>query len=236
MSIKYVIASILLLSIQGCSYNTYTTELSEPIVRKSPEHRFTSEFDVRPEGVQEASIGSELFRISRYEIGEYEFVRVKALTSETFPAIADWKGTHVYNDGKSGDLVVYTTPKYYRGAIGVILDSEDRIVSKAPLVQLNGMKKGRRLKLSGEGKFFEISNKLIERWGLRYGGLSDNNYVFELFNKNDANVVEIIQSIQVTEKSFLDGFTVRGVFIKGLKKDTQGVITYKVYDRLISGS
>ena len=42
-------------------------------------------------------------------------------------------GTHLFNDGTSGDLIVYTNPSYYKGQIGVILDEEGRVATEAPL-------------------------------------------------------------------------------------------------------
>jgi hypothetical protein len=226
---------VLLAVIQGCAYQSYTTKLDRPILRISPEPRYESVFDVRPEGEEDASIGDELFRISRYQIARVENVMFNSPTSHSFPNSAAWKGTYVYNDGRS-HFFVYTAPGYHGGHIGVILDSNERLATREPLVQVEGSKKGRRWGLRGTGKFFAASNELIEQWGLRYGGMRDKNFVFHLFDKSDANVTEILQSIEITESGFLRGFTVRNVVITGIETDVQGVIRYKVRDALKEGS
>jgi hypothetical protein len=220
-----------LLAIQGCIYTSHTTKLDVPIIRVPPEVEYRSSLKDAPGDEISVSIGEDLFRIDRYGTGFKEYVGAIAPTGRKFPDdTAGWKGTHVYNDGASGDLIVFTTPRYYNSGIGIILDSEERTATNAPVVQLTGSKKGRRWKMAEGREFFAVTTELYANWGMRYGGLKDNNYIFELYNKNDANVIEIIQSIQVTEGEFIAGFTVRDVFVQGLRKDDQGVITFSRRD------
>ncbi|MFA4829370.1 MAG: hypothetical protein WC855_13400 [Thermodesulfovibrionales bacterium] len=233
MTYKIRLSLLLLLFLSSCTYSVYTTKIHTPIDRVPLKISYKSSFDVLPEGEQQASIGDELFRISRYEIGREEYVTVPSPLPSSFPINATWRGTYLYSDGTNNNLVVYTTPQFYNSQIGVILDAKEQLATTKPLVQLGGIKEGRRWKVKDSGNFFASSIKLIERWGIRYGGRSSSSYIFELFNKNDANVVEILQSIKISEQDFLDGFTVRGVFIKGLEKDNLGIIKYKVQDKLL---
>jgi hypothetical protein len=226
------LALFLLLVLQGCAYVSYTNKLETPVALNVPEKQYLSSLEITHQNEQLASIGDELFRVGVYIVGADEHINFKATTGDDFPNNNLWEGTYVYNDGESGDLIVYTNPKYYEGSIGVILDSDGQIATSLPLVQVATMKKGRRWPLNGTGKFFVYTDRLIEKWGLRYSGIKDSNYVFEIVNKYDSNVTEIIQSIQVTESSYLEGVIIRGVLIKGLEKDKHGVIKYKLHDKL----
>jgi hypothetical protein len=223
---------LLLLVVNGCTHASYTRKLDTPIERKAPKGRLTSSLDVLNSGERSASIGDPLFRVSRYQIGEYGAVRLKALTAEPFPQKASWLGTYVYNDQTSGDLIVFTTPAYYKGQIGVILDEQGRVATEAPLIQVDGGLKGRRWKVNGSGQFFDESKVLVDRWEIRYGGKAGDQYIFEIVNKAESSTSDILQSIKISESSFFEGFTVRDVFIKGLSGDSKGVIRYSVIDTL----
>jgi hypothetical protein len=227
--IKICSVFLVLLLVTGC-YTSYTRRLDTPILRPTPQQRIVS-FKA---GEQSASIGDELFRVTRHLVGEYEVVRFKAPTPEPFPLNAMWTGTHVYNDQKSGDLIVFTTPAYYDGQIGVILDERGMAATQEPLVQLDGAKKGKTWRLNGKGKFFDESSRFTERWMLRYGGKIGDQYIFEIVKDPESSTSAILQSIKISEPSFFEGFTVRDVFIKGLSGDTKGVIRYSVVDTLSS--
>jgi hypothetical protein len=231
MKYKFGLILLFLVVLSGCSY---TTKLGNPIVRNIPEHRFITTIDNVAKNGQ-ASIGDELFSVSIYEIARKEFIAAKPPTGlEAFPIDATWTGTYTYNDGQSGDLIVYTTPDYYSGIMGVALDSKEQPPLKPFAVKVEGSILRQRKRWwfnidknsNPEGKFFASTNELIEQWGVRYGGLNDGDYIFEIINKNEAKTMEILQSIRITESSYLEGFVIRGVLIKGVKKDSQGVIQF----------
>jgi len=226
----------LLVLVMGCAShrgNSKITKLDKPILRENNGNKYTSVLNIMVNEKQSASIGDELFRITRRFNTPAESVRVKSSTYDSFPHKAIWKGTHLYHDDSLGDLIVYTTPAFYKGTLGVILDSKGHLATFAPIIQVKGnlLKRGRRWKVNGTGQFFTPGSVPYESWGVRYGGLIDNVYIFEILNKNEANVIEIIQTIKITPKAFFDGFVIRKVFIEGLGKDINGIIKYKVYDK-----
>lgn len=213
--------------IQGCSYTTHTTKLQSPIKREVVEVRYLSEISDR----MSASIGDELFELNRYITGRDEVITVVSPTSKAFPSGAIWTGTHLYNDGTSGDVIVYTSPDYHKSEIGVLLNSDGYMVTDRPLVQLEGLKAGRSWRLSGK-KFFHIPSKNIDSWALRYGGKNDGKHIFEIVKKHESRKNEILQSIFVTEQDFIDGFVIRKVLITGLESKKNGIIVYKIDDML----
>jgi len=221
----------LILVVQGCAYSSYTTPLNPPIERQALSVTYTSAFNRPPSGMHTASIGDELFVISRYLIGEREEVRLHAPARlHSFPSDAKWMGTYRYDDGGGDQLVVFTSPSYYNGDVGVILNTKDEVATRRPLVQVAGKRTGRRWSLIGTGKFFVASERLTEAWGVRYSGQRGTAYVFEIIDKHGASVTQIIQSVHVPETEFLRGFTIKGVLVTGLAKDNRGVIRYSIKD------
>ncbi|RTR40189.1 hypothetical protein EKG38_05570 [Shewanella canadensis] len=220
------------LILQGCTYNSYTTKLEEPIKRDVVSEQYLSSIDLNDKKYLSATIGDELFIMNRYITGKNEIITVNAPTGKKFPQNSTWTGTYKYNDGKSGDLIVYTTPEYYKGTIGVVLDENENLITDKPLVQLEGTKKGRRWALNKTGKFFIITNDNIDNWALRYGGRNEGKYVFEIINKLESNTIDVLQTIYVTEKNFFNGFIIRNVLIKGISSNEYGVIQFEVTDTL----
>lgn len=217
--------------IQACTYVSYTTPIDKPIESEKVGVTYKSVFDNNKYRERNATIGDEIFVTRRYKHGEKMEARFKAPDSNNpFPDGRTWVGTHIYDDMKGEKYVVYTSPLFYKGSVGVILDKDAHLVTSKPLVQVAGRKTGRRWKINGKGQFFTPSIELIEAWGVRYGGKVGASYVFEILNKKNANVTEIIQSVQVTETDFLKGFTIKGVFVKGLSIDRLGVIRYSLQD------
>lgn len=242
MMYRLTLALFLLVAAHGCVVgSSHSKKLDVIVIREPATIRHTSSLRGRLQGEQDVSIGEDLFVITRYEFGPEEYVRVDAPTPQPFPRDATaWRGTHVYNDGTSGDLIVFTSRGYYNESVGVILDSEERLATEQPLVQLRGPGLGRRWSLSSGQKFFalrEIQGKKIpgkkipgKTWALRYGGMIEGIYLFDLYDQQDANVSQIVQSIKMPESGFLDGFTVKDVFVKGLERDVKGVIVFTVHD------
>jgi len=232
-----VLSSALL---SGCVYSVHTSKLDIPVNKPSVESQSAtlshSEMSI-DEDERTASIGDELFSIARYNetLTKYEIIPFQSPTSQRFPQNQQWSATYKYDDGKSGELLVYTTPTYHRGEIGVILDKNYALSTSEPLVQITGAKEGRRWKLWGQGKFFSVREKsnrnAIEPvWGVRFGGVQGGMYVFEIINRSESTVVDVLQTVKVTEQDFIAGFVVRNVFIKGTKSYRSGVIAFKAED------
>lgn len=227
----FLILTISLLT-QACTYTSYTTKLDNPVERTVIYKDYFSSIDGKSNDILSASIGDEMFVMNRFITAENEVVNIVPPTGNKFPRSSIWRGTHKFNDGKSGDLIVYTTPDYYKGNIGVILDENEQLATSFPLVQLDGAKEGRRWKLNARGKFFTIPQKNIDSWALRYGGNKNGQYIFEIVNKYESQVSEILQTIYIDESKFRKGFVIRNVLIQGLGIGEFGVIQYTVKDVL----
>ncbi len=232
------IFSILLVGImlQGCASKSYTTKLETPIERELIKNDYFSSIDSKSNKHLSASIGDELFVMNRFLPSTKEVVSIIPPTGNKFPYSSVWSGTYQYNDGNSGDLIVYTTPDYYKGTIGILLDENEEMATTHPLVQVEGFKKGRRWKLNANGKFFTIPSINIDSWALRYGGHNDNKYIFEIVNKHESKNTDVLQTIYVSEEKFRKGFIIRNVLILGLNTDEYGVIQYQISDVLARNS
>lgn len=229
INMKKLVLLLSIILIQGCVYNSYTTKLNEPVQRKNISS-YILLTDANPnDEILSATIGDELFVINRKTIGKSNTVIVKAPTGRDFPQDQVWSGTYKFNDGKYGDLYVFTTPAYYKGTIGVILDDNEQLTTNKPLVQLEGLKVGRRWPLRSATDFFAI---YTDNWALRYGGMNNGEFVFEIVNKLESSTTEVLQKVQVTDKNFYNGFNIRNVLIKGISADKFGVIKYKLIDTL----
>lgn len=211
----------------ACAYSPNTTPLPREL--KEP-----SLFSQLPQGEQARSIGDELFVLRRYVTGAVEEVAVLAPPSlEPFPVRATWSCTHLYDGDDGHQLPVFTSAAYYHGAVGVILDHEDNLATSKPIVQVLGAKRGRRWSIAGGGKFFRVPVELVEAWALRYGGRKGVDFVFEIVDKPNSNVVQVVQALQVSEADFLRGFTVKGVLVTGLAGSEAGIIRYRVEDKRV---
>ncbi|MUK91909.1 hypothetical protein GNP80_05595 [Aliivibrio fischeri] len=236
---KIILSIVFSIALSGCVYTSHTEKLHTPIERNSLssiEEIPYSSFEGKS-GKREASIGEIMFVYQKYirVIEKTEYIRFKAPTGNRFPKSADWAATYKYDDGKKDNLLVYTTPKYYNGSIGVILDENNSVATDKPLVQVEGAKAGRRWALLGKGEFFGVYTKETEddknnSWALRFGGNNGSTYEFEIVNQNESTVVDVLQTIKISERDFLSGFTIRGIFIKGLHKAKYGVITFTATD------
>ena len=50
-------------------------------------------------------------------------------------------------------------------------------------------------------------------------------------NSSEDKAIHVTQSFEVSEKSFLDGFVVRGVLVKGIEPGTHGTISYLIVSK-----
>ena len=219
----------LLLTSMGCYYfSVQPTKLSTPIPRPEYQIEYGSEFNVPTGKRLHASIGDNLFDLRRFKTSNKEIITCKPPTGTPFPSDSTWMGTHAYKG-----LTVYTSEDYYQGTVGLVLDSNDCFAVKEAFIQVSGGHKGRGWRAREEASCFALASRItIDHWGVRYGGLNEGKYVFEILKTSEAKVIEILQSITIDERSFLEGFTIRNVTITGLKADQKGVIEYQVQDEL----
>ncbi|HCH02123.1 MAG TPA: hypothetical protein DEV85_09580 [Vibrio sp.] len=97
-----------ILLIQGCVYSSYTTKLDDSVPRERVNKTRLIINNSSNDGIYSATIGDELFILKRTTIGSSNTVIPQAPTGNKFPQGAEWTATYKYNDGKSGDIYVYT--------------------------------------------------------------------------------------------------------------------------------
>lgn len=212
------------LFICGCANVDYVKKLDDPIPLEKHGtisfHYFNGSSN--NEGV--ASIGDVVFVFTRFEVNDDLTINsVAPLMLAAFPKGSEWMATHSFNYRETQGLV-YTSPAYYKGNIGVILDKNYRPLTPMPLIQLAGNRKGRRWPLLGSAENFFVTSNLVEAWGIRYGGKQNGEYVFEIIDKLNANVSQVIQSVRVSDRDLVTGVIIKGVRVKLLELEGQGVI------------
>lgn len=228
---RIVLVAIAAICGTGCSYVSYTTRLASPVERTVQTPHAWSQI---PDGGT-ATIGDRLFWVGRYLSGAREIVAIGAPPQLLpFPPGCTWAKTHTYDNEDGHGLSVYTCPQYYKGSIGVILDDEDKLATRRPIVQVRGSKSGRRWALNASGKFFVVPDTLLEQWGVRYGGRQGEAFVFDITGTPNPTITQVTQSLQVTPAEFFSGFTVKGVFIKGIEDMGSGRIKYSLRDERVS--
>jgi hypothetical protein len=229
LTVRTVLALLTAVPLGACFYSSHTTPVDPPVERGTVESGTWSKL---PDAGM-VSLGDRLFWVRRYVRGARE--RVDALPPSgllPFPVDASWSKTQIFHDGNDS-YSVFTSPKYYDGDIGAILDSQDRLATRSPFVQVRGVKKGRRWAGQQGQRFFVLPDTLIEAWGLRYGGRRGDDYIFEVVDSPNPNVTQITQSLQIPVKDAFSGFTVRGVRVKLLSDSGDGVIRYTLRDNRI---
>ncbi len=219
----HIVVFLLLLIVSGCV--SPASKIKEPMPYITDQQSTFSIFRDDIAGPRSASMGEELFWVFNYRyLGSVLIKNYSCPTSEKYPQGFVWSGTH-----RIGSDLVYTCEKYYLGQIGITLDNSGIPIGKRPLIQVSGNKKGRSWKIQGEGKFFIPAIAYDGSWGVRYGGTLDGVYVFEICKSTESAVIEILQSLKVSEEAFLDGIIIRGVLLKGLAPDKNGVIRFDLH-------
>ncbi len=224
----------------ACSSSPFLKEMTSPESRSD----FFSEPRIEEKSVltnvssgHTYSIGDELFRARRtkFLVQTVDRVDYETPTNVNLPEFAIWSSSHIYREPSVGTFNVFTTSEFYSGKVGIILDEELMPATQMPLIQVDGAREGRRWPVKGSGPFFKTSNKVLEVliddfWALRFGGVSDKNYIFEIINASDSSQFEILQRITISEAEFMSGFYVKEVFIQGMKPYNQGIISARFHD------
>ncbi|MEJ2419189.1 MAG: hypothetical protein P8Y45_20140 [Exilibacterium sp.] len=204
--------------------------LSSCVFHRQAEPLPSAEFRKNTEGYIETIINPPVGREDSASIGDL-IVSYTRISNSTEIAVArapiklktlareGWRKTHKYNNRD-----VYTSPDYYRGDIGAVLDKDEKVIL---YVQTGGAKSGRRWKSYGE-KFFGRVSSVVDAWRLRYSGRENDSYKFEIVSTREDKAIEATQSFTVSETTFLDGFAVRGVLVQGLEAGRHGIISYRV--------
>lgn len=238
---KIAIFMILPLLLSGCIYNNLSEKAKDNITYR---HFTTTQSNSIAEALaavsSPSSIGDVMFYVTKVETTDTKsesYAYVSTIKNNPFfPEKARWSSSYIYKDEiNNKNYRIYTTPRYFDGAIGVILDENFKPATEKPLIQVQGGKKGRSWELEPiadtNQPFFRVVEKQSTRivppvWGLRYGGFFSGKYTFEIVNKSESSSIEVLQSIEMPAKNFMAGFTIRGVRVKGVTPDSQGVITF----------
>jgi len=209
---------IVAFSLASCLFHQKALQLPEPQARPQTQAYF--ETVLKPDIGTEAtvSIGDLVLSYTRLRYSA-EMVLANAPSSLLELPLTGWDKTHEYQSKE-----VYTNPAYYDGNIGAVLDSSERVVL---YVQTSGVRAGRRWRGSGT-PFFGRVMTTDEDWRLRYSGRNQTAYKFEIVNTREDKAILATQSFEVSEESFLDGFVVRGVLVKGTAAGTHGTIFYRI--------
>lgn len=212
---------IVVFSLASCVFSQKAIQLPEPQAR--PQTQPYIETVVAPDiGTERTvSIGDLVLSYTRRRYSA-EVVLASAPDGLLKLPLTGWEKTHEY---QSKD--VYTNLGYYYGDIGAVLDSSERVVQ---YVQTSGIRAGRRWRGSGTPYFGRFST-IVEDWRLRYNGRIQTGYKFEIVNTREDKAIQATQSFEVSEESFLGGFVVRGVLVKGTAAGTHGTISYQIVSK-----
>lgn len=213
MDLKIVVlATLAALSLcSGCVLRRVNIEeVSPPIEHISHQSQKLSIFDRNSDSEHSVSLGEIMFILERTTFGNESIALIPPAGLKDFPALDTWKITHKYRDS-----YIYTSPSYYRGQIGIMADVEGRLSNGGLLFQVSGGKTGRtwRVTSKASGLAFYHPIKETDIWGLRYGGKRGDGTEFQIIDRKNPNVTEVIQSIFILDGDLGRGFLVKGVMI-----------------------
>jgi hypothetical protein len=121
--------------------------------------------------------------------------------------------TYTGNEAPGADIL--THPAFYNGAIGVIVGPNTELLTRAPVIQVDGTKKGRRWFATGGPALIKMPY-IDDSWALRYGGERDGGHRFLIVDYADDKEREIAQDFRISFEDAATGFSVKGVQIKVL--------------------
>lgn len=187
-----------------------------------------------------------MFTVKRFEWrpGEdtVDTVLAPSPVGSLFPGPSIWRGLYDYHDNAGLVGVLYTTPAFYEGKIGIVLDEDGHLAGKRPLVQIKqrlGLLGGRDWKIPNwTGNFFAFPGASPgdpDQWGLRYGGSQDGRHTFEIVNTAESTVIQVLQTITVSDANLIDGVSIRQVLLTGRTTEQPGEIEYTIRDTWPNG-
>lgn len=149
---------------------------------------------------------------------------IATINLQSFPGVDGWINTWTYTGADAPQAHVYTNSAFYNGDVGVIVDGRGQVATKHPLVQVDGLKKGRRWAVSG-GPSFIVQAESITSWALRYGGEREDGHRFVIVDFVDDKEKDVVQDFRIPIEDGRQGFSVRGVTVRVLSYGG-GRITY----------
>jgi hypothetical protein len=203
------VAALSLLS--ACSVSAVRKNPPTPFIVPAVDTRVT--FQPAPSATHEVDLGSLLFRRTLRTPGPVTLAAQPVGTDKGFPGIDGWIDSWTYTGADAPGAAILTHPLFYRGAIGVIVNDEGELQTRAPVIQVEGNKKGRRWYVTGGPAFLKVSYR-VDSWALRYGGERDGGHRFMIVDYADDKEREVVQDFRVSFEDAKSGFSVKGVRVK----------------------
>lgn len=186
-----------------------------------------------------ASIGDTIVsRGKKFKVYKnYVVYKSKVYPLNLLPKRSSWISGYLYESKSGKTYEVISSEDWVDGTMGVIIDQDGILSSKYTFVKL--IKKfpfwfarSRQCYSHGQGeKFFgeqKIPFSLWEPWGIRYGGVDESGYHFDIIKTSDANISERIQEITISKKDAEEGVTIKGIKMQIKKTDDPGVVNYQI--------
>lgn len=214
--------SVVLCMIAGCrTLQAVPAEPARPLTFKPSQT--TIRFVPVPNEVHSADLGSILLR-KIVAVPTAPRLGIATVNLQSFPGVDGWMNTWTYTGADAPQAHVYTNSAFYKGHVGVIVDGRGQVATKHPLVQLDGVKKGRRWAVAG-GPSFILQPEAITSWALRYGGEREDGHRFVIVDFVDDKEKDVVQDFRIPIEDGRQGFSVRGVTVRVLSYGG-GRITY----------
>jgi hypothetical protein len=214
--------------LSGCAFRRLNVDtLPEAIERPMFADEWKSEFDRDISAELEVSLGDTMFVLTRYRLTTEKLVISAPSGLRPLPTSGQWKITHQYRE-----KYIYTNPNYYRGDIGFMADEDGRLYPQRYFMQVSGGKTGRTWPIDAQvgGLAFSRNVEQKEVWGLRYGGRRGELTEFQIIDRANPTIVQVIQNLGISAEDIKSGFLVKGVLVKVTSEEKRGVVRYLVRD------
>jgi len=226
---RSIVALFALLSLcSGCVFRRGSiAELHPAVAHQSPAPELRSEITPNASGTHVASLGDTMFVIKRYRLSIEEFACTPPRELNAIPPASSWSATHSWDNN-----VVYTSPQYYDGDLGIVATRDGKFTEIPHILQVKGVKTGRRwdIKAQSGGEIFRRAPTDIDEWGVRYGGHRSNSTEFQIVNRANANVSQIVQNLLVSDEDLNQGVVIKGVLVKIIGQQERGTVTFTIED------
>lgn len=223
-----VIVVLLTLACAGCVIRGLNVEeLPQPRLREAPTPEWRSEFDRNIDKPLIASLGDTMFVVTRYLVRKEQLAIMPPPRRQPLPPADSWSVTHTW-----GEFIVYTSPNYYNGSVGVVATREGRLPKAPIMLQVAGVKTGQTWPvraLAGDALFVRQKEHL-EIWGVRYGGRRGGATEFQIIDRANPSVSQVVQSLSVADRDLRAGVLIKGVLVKVVGEEQHGAVTYSLVD------